>query len=254
MIKHFTVTSSLLTITAVYCRDTHAFNRYNLKRCYVPPWQWSIALCSVVLPISHSSPAKVSKHRGTTQGCTVWIVPLCVLLFTCWHERGRQLSQPRMIAMHTGGLNTHFFSPVKSVYVYFSVGSAHHSFLENTSPHCMFPVRTQFVGGWGTGLLLHCTFLGNSCGVFNRWLHQTFSPVLSQAADEWTWKKLHLCQMSPTALLWQETYLNKLMPAIYDGYHANQEIRQAHAVQDRRQMTVTPLCNWSYWKYLRNVY
>lgn len=125
----------------------------------------------------------------------VWIVPAWVKLFGCWREQDRQLSEPaqRNMILCPGGKEsllcsaegkTHTCSAAVDVFDCRIRLSLHDTvqFCWKTPPHGKSPgnscvhVCVQFVcmcvcvGGWDAGP--HCTFLGNSCGIFNHWLHQ----------------------------------------------------------------------------------
>lgn len=77
----------------------------------------------------------------------------------------------------------HMFSAVKLAYVFILLRDLLVILLgKHPPPHCKSSVCYQFVHVWmrvwGTGLLLHCTFFGNSCEIFDHWLHQGCSTAV----------------------------------------------------------------------------
>lgn len=137
-------------------KDSTAFNS---KGGYIPPWKSSPALCPVTLSQPFNScQGFITQRQHTVLHSMHGSFMCCVFHMLTW--AGRQMCQPRMIAMHTGGLNTHFVF----IFLCFALMKTH------TPPIVCFQSAPSLCVAELLGYCFSPHFSCCSCGVFIRWL------------------------------------------------------------------------------------
>lgn len=163
MIKLFGMSSTLLIIQALHYNDERQhciqlkkglYTSLKVKHCPLPCYTGPAIQ---LLPRFHNAEAAHSVAQYAR-----FLYVLC-----CSHERGRQMCQPRMIAMHTGGLNTHFVF----IFLCFALMKTH------TPPIDCFQSAPSLCVAEVLGYCFSPHFSCCSCGVFIHWL-QDLDPTL----------------------------------------------------------------------------